>query len=71
MMTRGLPPIWTNSERHMMKTETNNLITILVVDDTPGSIGVVQAVLDRAAGSDLEVAQKLQSLLARGYIRQF
>lgn len=33
--------------------------------------GVVQAVLDRAAGSDLEVSQKLAALLARGYIRQF
>ena len=33
--------------------------------------GVVQAVLDRAAGSDLEVAQKLAALLQRGYIRQF
>ncbi len=33
--------------------------------------GVVQAVLDRAAGSDLEVARKLQSLLERGYLRRF
>jgi pSer/pThr/pTyr-binding forkhead associated (FHA) protein len=33
--------------------------------------GVVQAVLDRAAGSDLEVAQGLQSLIERGYLRQF
>jgi len=33
--------------------------------------GVVQAVLDRAEGSDLEVAQKLASLLQRGYLRQF
>jgi len=33
--------------------------------------GVVQAVLDRAHGSDLEVAQKLAALLQRGYLRQF
>jgi hypothetical protein len=33
--------------------------------------GVVQAVLDRAAESDLEVSRKLASLLQRGYIRQF
>jgi pSer/pThr/pTyr-binding forkhead associated (FHA) protein len=33
--------------------------------------GVVQAVLDRAQGSDLEVAQKLAALLQRGYLRQF
>jgi len=33
--------------------------------------GVVQAVLDRANGSDLEVAQKLAALLQRGYLRQF
>ena len=33
--------------------------------------GVVQAVLDRATGSDLEVSQKLAALLQRGYIRQF
>ena len=33
--------------------------------------GVVQAVLDRAEGSDLEVAQKLAALLQRGYLRQF
>jgi FHA domain-containing protein/uncharacterized protein DUF4388 len=33
--------------------------------------GVVQAVLDRAQGSDLEVARKLGSLLQRGYLRQF
>ncbi len=33
--------------------------------------GVVQAVLDRASGSDLETAQKIASLLARGYVRQF
>lgn len=33
--------------------------------------GVVQAVLDRAAGSDLEVSQKLASLLQRGFLRQF
>jgi pSer/pThr/pTyr-binding forkhead associated (FHA) protein len=33
--------------------------------------GVVQAVLDRAAGSDLEIAQGLQSLIERGYLRQF
>jgi hypothetical protein len=33
--------------------------------------GVVQAVLDRAAGSDLEIARKLQSLLDRGYLRRF
>jgi pSer/pThr/pTyr-binding forkhead associated (FHA) protein len=33
--------------------------------------GVVQAVLDRAQGSDLEVAQKLAALLQTGYLRQF
>ncbi|HYS08014.1 MAG TPA: DUF4388 domain-containing protein [Myxococcales bacterium] len=33
--------------------------------------GVVQAVLDRAAGSDLEVVRKLQSLMERGYLRRF
>ncbi|GAC1559316.1 MAG: hypothetical protein NVS2B9_20950 [Myxococcales bacterium] len=33
--------------------------------------GVVQAVLDRAAGSDLEVSQKLASLLQRGFLRRF
>jgi Domain of unknown function (DUF4388)/Inner membrane component of T3SS, cytoplasmic domain len=33
--------------------------------------GVVQAVLDRAEGSDLEVAQKLAALLQHGYLRQF
>jgi hypothetical protein len=33
--------------------------------------GVVQAVLDRAAGSDLEVARQLRSLIERGYLRQF
>ena len=33
--------------------------------------GVVQAVLDRAAGSDLEVSQKIASLIERGYLRQF
>jgi hypothetical protein len=33
--------------------------------------GVVQAVLDRASGSDLEVSQKLASLLQRGYLRLF
>jgi Domain of unknown function (DUF4388)/Inner membrane component of T3SS, cytoplasmic domain len=33
--------------------------------------GVVQAVLDRGNGSDLEVAEKLASLLQRGYLRQF
>ena len=33
--------------------------------------GVVQAVLDRADGSDLDVAQKLAALLQRGYLRQF
>jgi len=32
--------------------------------------GVVQAVLDRAAGSDLEVSQKIASLIERGYLRQ-
>ena len=32
---------------------------------------VVQAVFDRAVGSDLEVAQALQSLIERGYLRQF
>ncbi|HLP02411.1 MAG TPA: response regulator [Opitutaceae bacterium] len=31
-----------------METETNNPITILVVDDTPGSIGIVQATLEKA-----------------------
>jgi FHA domain-containing protein/uncharacterized protein DUF4388 len=33
--------------------------------------GVVQAVLDRASGSDLEVSEKLLALLRRGYLRQF
>ena len=33
--------------------------------------GVVQAVLDRATGSDLEVSQKLAALIQRGYLRQF
>ena len=33
--------------------------------------GVVQAVLDRAAGSDLEVARKIAALMQRGYLRQF
>jgi hypothetical protein len=33
--------------------------------------GVVQAVLDRANGSDLEVSQKLAALIQRGFLRQF
>jgi hypothetical protein len=33
--------------------------------------GVVQAVLDRAPGSDLEVAKKMASLIQGGYLRQF
>jgi hypothetical protein len=33
--------------------------------------GVVQAVLDRASGSDLEVARKIADLIQRGYLRQF
>jgi len=33
--------------------------------------GVVQAVLDRASGSDLEVCQKLAALIQRGFLRQF
>ena len=33
--------------------------------------GVVQAILDRASGSDLEVSQKLGALIQRGYLRQF
>ena len=33
--------------------------------------GVVQAVLDRARGSDLEVTEKLAALIQRGYLRQF
>jgi Inner membrane component of T3SS, cytoplasmic domain/Domain of unknown function (DUF4388) len=33
--------------------------------------GVVQAVLDRASGSDLEVARKIDALIQRGYLRQF
>jgi hypothetical protein len=33
--------------------------------------GVVQAVLDRASGSDLEVSKKLAGLIERGYLRQF
>jgi hypothetical protein len=33
--------------------------------------GVVQAVLDRAAGSDLEVSRKIASLIERGYLRRF
>jgi hypothetical protein len=32
---------------------------------------VVQAVLDRAAGSDLEVSVRLAALLKAGYVRQF
>jgi len=32
--------------------------------------GVVQAVLDRAVGSDLEVSRKIASLIERGYLRQ-
>jgi len=33
--------------------------------------GVVQAVLDRAFGSDLEVAQRIAALIQRGYLRLF
>ena len=33
--------------------------------------GVVQAVLDRASGGDLDVSQKLAALIQRGYLRQF
>jgi hypothetical protein len=33
--------------------------------------GVVQAVLDRASGSDLEVSQRIAALIQRGYLRQF
>jgi FHA domain-containing protein/uncharacterized protein DUF4388 len=33
--------------------------------------GVVQAVLDRASGGDLEVSEKLSALIQRGYLRQF
>ena len=33
--------------------------------------GVVQAVLDRASGSDLQVARHLASLIQRGYLRLF
>jgi hypothetical protein len=33
--------------------------------------GVVQAVLDRASGSDLQVSEKLRALIQRGYLRQF
>ena len=33
--------------------------------------GVVQAVLDRAAGSDLEVARRIAALIERGYLRLF
>jgi Domain of unknown function (DUF4388)/FHA domain len=33
--------------------------------------GVVQAVLDRASGSDLEVARRMASLIERGYLRLF
>jgi hypothetical protein len=33
--------------------------------------GVVQAVLDRASGSDLDVSQKLASLIQRSFLRQF
>jgi hypothetical protein len=33
--------------------------------------GVVQAVLDRASGSDLEVSRKVASLIQRGYLRLF
>jgi len=31
--------------------------------------GVVQAVLDRASGSDLEVVRKIAALIRRGYLR--
>ena len=48
----------------MMKTETNNLITILVVDDTPGSIGVVQAVLEKA-GYRVAIATSGEKALQR------
>jgi hypothetical protein len=34
------------------------------------NFGTVQGVLDRAAGSDLEVSKKLASLVQRGYLRQ-
>ena len=33
--------------------------------------GVVQAVLDRASGSDLEVSRKIVALIQRGYLRLF
>jgi len=33
--------------------------------------GVVQAVLDRASGSDLEAARRMASLIERGYLRLF
>jgi pSer/pThr/pTyr-binding forkhead associated (FHA) protein len=33
--------------------------------------GVVQAVLDRASGSDLQISQKLASLIERGYLKKF
>jgi hypothetical protein len=33
--------------------------------------GVVQAVLDRASGSDLQVTRHLSSLIQRGYLRLF
>jgi hypothetical protein len=32
--------------------------------------GLVQVVLDRAAGNDGEVAQKLASLVERGYLKR-
>jgi PAS domain S-box-containing protein len=47
-----------------MKTETNNLGTILVVDDTPGSIGVVQAALE-GAGHRVAIATSGEKALQR------
>lgn len=48
----------------MMKAESNSLITILVVDDTPGSIGVVQAVLEEA-GYHVAIATSGEKALQR------
>jgi DNA-binding response OmpR family regulator len=48
----------------MTKTETNDPATILVVDDTPGSIGVVQATLERA-GYRVAIATSGEKALQR------
>ena len=47
-----------------MKTETHNPITILVVDDTPGSIGIAQAALE-GAGYRVAIATSGEKALQR------